>query len=72
MSNKKRWIICGLLAGVLIGLGLYQGIMGIEFNRQIMYYVELGIMFGVFYLLVIYPRQTKKEKTNKEHIEKES
>ena len=72
MSDKRRWTICGLLAGVLIGLGLYQGIMGVELSRQIMYYVELGIMLGVFYLLVIYPRQAKKEINNKENIEKES
>lgn len=74
MSDKKRWIICGLLACVLIGTGLFQAITGIEISRDVMYYVELGVMLGVLYFLVIYPksRQRNQEIEDKEVQDEET
>ncbi|MEG0325129.1 MAG: hypothetical protein RR618_01235 [Cellulosilyticaceae bacterium] len=73
MSDKKRWIICGLLACILIGTGLFQAITGIELSREVMYYVELGVMIGVLYFLVIYPksRQRNQAMEDKEAEDKE-
>lgn len=63
MSDKKRWIVCALLASVLIGMGLFQGITGIIINERVMYYVELGVMLGVLYFLVIYPKSRRNSET---------
>lgn len=71
MSDRKRWLICTLLALILIGAGIFQAITGIEISKRVMYYIELGVMLGVLYFLVIYPKGRLKNKEQVEVIEED-
>ncbi|MDF2613584.1 MAG: hypothetical protein K0S71_1370 [Clostridia bacterium] len=54
---KNRRMIVVVLALVMIGLGVFQMLTGIQIDSSIMKGIEYIVMFGALYLLLILPKR---------------
>ena len=68
---KKRRVIVVILACLMIGLGIFQGVTKIELDSSVMKTVEYVVMFGALYLLLILPKryETKKKEAEPSQID---
>ncbi|MDF2877602.1 MAG: hypothetical protein K0S30_698 [Clostridia bacterium] len=73
---KKRRVIVVILASILIGLGVFQMVTGIDIGQKFMSTVEYVVMFGALYLLLVLPKQynikEQNAKTDEDEITKQS
>jgi len=63
---KKRRVIVVILACLMIGLGIFQGVTKIELDSSVMKTVEYVVMFGALYLLLILPKRYEIKKKEEE------